>query len=116
MQRDVFEIVLRCEPAAIFLGLAGELDLAAQVPLSRLLDLLPLHEQEQVHIDASQASFIDASIVGTLFRLARIVREKGGVISLVDAHGASRPIWRLTGWSELFPPALPEPTAGSHPA
>jgi len=109
MERDVFQIELWREPSAILLRLAGVLDLAAKEPLCRLIDLLALQGTQSVLIDASDAEFIDASVVGTLFRLAREVREKGGAISLVDAREASRLIWGLTGWSELCPPLPARP-------
>jgi anti-anti-sigma factor len=104
MERDIFQIELRREPSAMLLRLAGDLDLAAQEPLRRLVDLLALQGTQSVLIDASDAEFIDASVVGTLFQLAREVCDKGGAIALVDAREASRLIWGLTGWSELCPP------------
>src|SRR5581483_4040460 len=67
MERDVFQIELWREPSAILLRLAGDLDLAAKEPLRRLLDLLALQGTQSVLIDASDAEFIDASVVGTLF-------------------------------------------------
>jgi anti-anti-sigma factor len=109
MERDIFQIELRREPSVMLLRLAGDLDLAAQEPLRRLIDLLALQGTHTVLIDASDAEFIDASVVGTLFQLAREVHERGGAISLVDAREAPRAIWDLTGWSELCPPLPARP-------
>jgi anti-anti-sigma regulatory factor len=54
-------------------------------------------------LDLSDACFIDASVVGALFRLARLSRDRGGHLTLVDAHAADRSIWRLTGYREVCP-------------
>jgi anti-anti-sigma factor len=105
MPCDAFAIEVQRDPEALLLRLSGELDLAAQAPLQRLIDVLSLKQKERVLVDTSDAEFVDASVVGTLFQLAREVRQKGGVLSHVDARGASRPIWRLTGWSDVCSPA-----------
>lgn len=115
MQRDTFRIELRREPSEIRLLLSGELDLAACEPLRRLIDLLPLQATDRVLVDASDAEFIDASVVGTLFQLAGELRAKGKDLSFVDAREASRCIWRLTGWFDVCPPtpSRPGPTVSS---
>jgi anti-anti-sigma regulatory factor len=66
-------------------------------------------------VDASDAEFIDASVVGTLFQLARDLRAQGRDLSLVYARVPQRPIWRLTGWSDVCPPlpSRPAPTVSS---
>ena len=109
MQHDTFRIELRREPSAMLLLLSGELDLAAREPLGRLVDLLSLQATDRVLVDASNAEFIDASVVGALFRLVELLRARGGDLALVDARCNSRSIWRLTGWSDLCPPLLTRP-------
>jgi anti-anti-sigma factor len=109
MHQDTFRIELRREPSVMLLLLSGELDLAAREPLGRLVDLLSLQATDRVLVDASNADFIDASVVGALFRLAEMLRARGKDLALVDARGDSRSIWRLTGWSDLCPPLPSRP-------
>jgi anti-anti-sigma factor len=115
MPCDTFAIEVQREPKALRLRLSGELDLAAQAPLQRLVDLLSLQQTDVVLVDTSDAEFVDASVVGALFQLAREVRRKGGVLSHVDARGAGRAIWRLTGWSAICTPAPAWSMAGLRP-
>jgi anti-anti-sigma factor len=117
MQHDTFRIEVRREPAeTLLLLLAGEMDLAACAPLRHLLDLLPLQAADRILVDASDAVFVDASVVGALFALAAALRAQGKQLAFVDARGETRFIWRLTGWSDVCPPlsqrpAMPEANA-----
>jgi anti-anti-sigma factor len=101
MIHATFAIEPRQQEGRLVLHLSGELDLAAREPL--------LREGERhagaapIVLDFSDACFIDASVVGALFRLARLSRDRGGHLALVDAHAADRSIWRLTGYPEVCP-------------
>lgn len=106
MQHDTFRIELRREPSQLLLRLSGELNLAACEPLRRLFDLLPMQAADRVTVDASDAEFIDASVVGALFSLAAALLAKGKRLAVIDSHGDTRSIWRLTGWSDVCPPLL----------
>ena len=75
-------------------------DLAAREPLLREGER---HAGAAVFLDFSEACFIDASVVGALFRLARMSRDRGGQLALVDARAGDRSIWRLTGYPEICP-------------
>lgn len=109
MRPETFRIELRREPTAMLLLLFGELDLAARESLRRLVDLLPLQAADRILVDASNAEFIDASVVGVLFGLAAALRERGKELSFIDARRETRSIWRLTGWSDIYPPLLVRP-------
>jgi len=117
MHQDTFRIELRHEPSeTLLLLLSGELDLAAREPLRRLLDLLPLQAADRILVDASDAVFVDASVVGALFSLAAALRAQGKQLAFVDEQSDTRSIWRLTGWAEICPPlserpAVPEANA-----
>jgi anti-anti-sigma factor len=101
MTHASFAIEPRQQAGRVVLHLTGELDLAARERL--------LQEGEQlagyvpVVLDFSDAQFIDASVVGALFRLAQLARERGGCLALVDGRGSDRSIWRLTGYPEVCP-------------
>ncbi len=101
MTHATFAIEPRQQAGRLVLHLSGELDLAAREPL--------LREGERhagaatVLLDLSEAQFIDASVVGALFHLARLTRDRGGHLALADARGPERPIWRLTGYPEVCP-------------
>jgi anti-anti-sigma factor len=101
MSCATFAIEPRQQEGRLVLSLSGELDLAAREPL--------LREGERhagaayLLLDFSDARFIDASVVGALFRLARLTRDRGGRMALVDSQAASRSIWRLTGYPEVCP-------------
>jgi anti-anti-sigma factor len=96
-----FAIEPRQQAGSLVLHLAGELDLAAREPLlqegERYAGAAPLV------FDFSEAHFIDASVVGALFRLARLTRDRGGSLALVDSHAPHRSIWRLTRCLEVCP-------------
>jgi anti-anti-sigma factor len=110
MHHDTFRIELRHGPAeTLLLLLSGELDLAAREPLRRLLDLLPLQAARRILVDASDADFVDASVVGALFSLAAALRALGKQLAFVDVRGDTRSIWRLTGWSDVCPTLLERP-------
>jgi anti-anti-sigma factor len=96
-----FAIEPRQQAGSLVLHLTGELDLAAREPLlqegERYAGAAPLV------FDFSEAHFIDASVVGALFRLARLTRDRGGSLALVDSHAPDRSIWRLTRCLEVCP-------------
>jgi anti-anti-sigma factor len=85
----------------LILHLTGELDLAARDGLLREGE--PRVGEQPLVLDLSEAQFIDASVVGALFRLARLSQDRGGRIALVDSRAEARPIWRLTGYPEVCP-------------
>jgi anti-anti-sigma factor len=101
MDDATFAIEPQQEEGRLVLHLSGELDLAAREPLlregERHLGAAP------ILLDFSEAHFIDASVVGALFRLARLTRERGGRLALIDSRAADRSIWRLTGYPEVCP-------------
>jgi anti-sigma B factor antagonist len=101
MSHASYAIEPRQQAGHLVLAFTGELDLAAR-------ELLLQQSEPQVGdaplvLDFSNAQFVDASVVGVLFRLARLCRDHGGRLALVDAHASRRPIWRLTGYSEVCP-------------
>jgi anti-anti-sigma factor len=101
MTHASFTIESRQQEQGLVLHLSGELDLAAR---EQLLDESErLLGEQPVVLDLSEAQFIDASVVGALFRLARLSQDRGGRIALVDARAEGRPIWQLTGYSTVCP-------------
>lgn len=100
MTQATFAIEPRQQDGRLVLHLSGELDLAAREPLLREGEL---HAGAAVFLDLSDACFIDASVVGALFHLARLSHDRGGRFALVDSRAADRSIWRLTGYSEVCP-------------
>jgi anti-anti-sigma factor len=101
MAHASFSIESRQQDGGLVLYLTGDLDLAAR---ERLLYESESHLGERpVVLDLSEAQFIDASVVGALFRLARLSLDCGGRIALVDARAEGRPIWRLTGYPTVCP-------------
>jgi len=96
-----FAIQPRQQAGRVILHASGDLDLAAREPLLRAGEqhagLTPMV------VDLSEALFIDASVVGALFHLARLVRDRGGQLALVDSRGLERSIWRLTRYPEVCP-------------
>lgn len=96
-----YTIEPRLQNGPLILHLSGDLDLAAR---ERLLREGEPHVGDQpLVLDLSEAQFIDASVVGALFRLARLSHDRGGRLALVDARAEGRPIWRLTGYSAVCP-------------
>jgi anti-anti-sigma factor len=101
MDNTPFAIEPRQQAGSLVLHLVGEWDLAAREPL--------LREGERfagatpIVLDFSDAQFIDASVVGALFRLARLMRDCGGSLALVDSQAPDRSIWQLTGYPEICP-------------
>jgi len=101
MDYPTFAIEPRQQAGSLVLHLKGELDLAAREPL--------LQEGERyagaasIVFDFSEACFIDASVIGALFRLARLMRDRGGSLTLVDSQASDRSIWRLTRYPEVCP-------------
>jgi anti-anti-sigma factor len=101
MENAAFAIEPRQQAGSLVLHLKGELDLAAREPL--------LQEGERyaggapVVFDFSEVRFIDASVVGAVFRLARLMRDHGGTLALVDSRAPNRSIWHLTRCPEVCP-------------
>lgn len=101
MSVATFAIEPRQQEGRLVLHLSGELDLAAREPLLRESE--PHAGAAPILFDFSDARLIDASVVGALFRLARLAQDRGGRVALVDARAAHRSIWRLTGYAEVCP-------------
>ena len=96
-----FAIQPRQQAGRVILYVSGDLDLAAREPLLRAGEQ---HAgKAPVVVDLSDALFIDASVVGALFRLARLTRDRGGSLALVDSQAPDRSIWRLTRCLEVCP-------------
>ena len=101
MTHASYSIEPRIQNGPLILHLAGELDLAARDGLLREGET---HVGNQpLVLDLSEAQLIDASVVGALFRLARLSQDRGGRLALVDAKAEVRPIWRITGYSTVCP-------------
>ena len=101
MAHVTFSIHSREQEGRRVLHLSGDLDLAAR---ERLLDEGESHlGQAPLLLDLSEARFIDASVIGALFHLTRLLKDRGGRFAVVDAHADGRPIWRLTGYPEVCP-------------
>jgi anti-anti-sigma factor len=85
----------------VVLHLTGELDLAAREAL--LAEVERLAGRQKLVLDFSNVQFIDASVVGVLFHLARVARESGERLAVVDGRGMERLIWQLTRCPEVCP-------------
>jgi anti-anti-sigma factor len=101
MTHAAFAIEPRLQAHRVVLHLSGELDLAARETLLQEGERLAGHVP--VVLDCSDVRFIDASVVGALFYLARLARERGGCLAVVDGHSGDRSIWRLTRYPEVCP-------------
>ena len=99
MDAELFTIAAQSQPGHVLLRLTGDLDLVAREPL--------LREVEQqagglpVVVDASEARFIDASILGALFEAAAQIRDCGGRLLVIDAQIPARSIWHVTRFADI---------------
>ena len=101
MTHASFSIESRQQDGRLVLHLTGDLDLAARERLLREGE--PHVGTTPLVLDLSEAQIIDASVVGALFRLARLSQDRGGRMALVDTRAELRSIWRLTGYPKVCP-------------
>ncbi|MFD9038877.1 STAS domain-containing protein [Streptomyces bottropensis] len=82
--------------------LRGEIDLAAAIPLSALLDALTSGPRPDLVLDLRPVSFIDCAGLGVLCRALNRVRARGGRLQLVTESDYFRRVLRGAGLGGVF--------------
>lgn len=109
--RDDFAMGVDRHEDATIVSFSGELDvLAAQSMRDTLLepDLL---SASAVHVDLSQATFLDSSAIGILVAGSRRVRQEGGSYSVYCSEGTVRRVLEISGLLEYLNVTAEPPAA-----
>ena len=92
-----YTIVTRTK-AALVVELMGEIDVSDRARLARRLMRNLDGDERRIVVDASNVSFMDASILRLLAVVARLVEDRGGKLVLVADHRGLRRILQITGF------------------
>ncbi|MCF0087905.1 MULTISPECIES: anti-sigma factor antagonist [Streptomyces] len=110
---------VRTEHGYTVLEFRGDIDIAAAVELTPLLDAVTQRPAPRIVIDLRQVDFFDCSGLRLLTRARSRVLDHGGRIHLVCTHPLTLRVLRITGVAEVLPPragmaeALGSPGAAS---
>jgi anti-sigma B factor antagonist len=92
-----YTIVTRTK-AALVVELVGEVDVSDRARLARRLMRNLDGDERRIVVDASNVSFMDASILRLLAVVARLAEDRGGKLVLVADHRGLRRILQITGF------------------
>jgi anti-anti-sigma factor len=95
---------VRRERALTVLEFRGDIDIAAAVELTPLLDAVTERPGPHVVIDLRPVDFFDCSGLRLLTRVRLRVRERGGEVHLVCTHPLTLRVLRITGVAAVMPP------------
>jgi anti-anti-sigma factor len=87
---------------AVVVELTGEVDLSDRPRLARRL-VRDLDGTRRIVVDASEVSFMDASILQLLTAVAHIAEQRGGTLVVVGDHPGLRRILQVTGFDLRVP-------------
>jgi anti-sigma B factor antagonist len=87
---------------AYVLALAGEVDLANSTELDAELGSLTDDGAKQVIVDLLEVPFLESSALGVLLRHSRLLRMKGGEMTLVTDDVRVLRVIEITGLSSYF--------------
>ena len=85
------------------LHVAGEFDLAVVDRFGAVADSLTTSQPGDVVLDLGATTFIDASGLGAVVRLANTVARDGHTLRVADVPASARRVFGVAGLSELLP-------------
>ena len=85
------------DPAAYQIELFGEVDMARQGQLGRLLDDFKDSGAHDVVVDLRAVTFMDSTGLGFLATLVRQVKQGDGKVEIVGARGPVRRVIEISG-------------------
>jgi anti-sigma B factor antagonist len=105
-----FACRLEQDGAAFRIELAGEVDLAAQPELDRLLSESDGAREGTVLLDLSRVTFLDSTGLHWLLRARDAIARSGGTLAIAVGDGPVRSVLALSGIDRLLPlvPVAPE--------
>ncbi|KQW53784.1 hypothetical protein ASC77_05915 [Nocardioides sp. Root1257] len=107
-----FVTVVRVEPPAALLSVAGELDVFTTLQVHRQATDAIAVGCAELRVDLSEVTFIDASGVGLLVRLRTALAERGGRLEIVGASACVLRLLALLGLTDAFRLGPESPRAG----
>ncbi len=80
-----------------------EMDLYTSPRLEELANMLIGMSHRRLVVDLSSTTYLDASTIGVLIRIARALENKGGQLALYDPKDPIRKIFRIVNLDEYIP-------------
>jgi anti-sigma B factor antagonist len=96
MRADAARIATSTVGPVTLVRLSGELDLAVAVDLERAMTADGSEQCRVVYVDLSEATFIDASVLGVLVRSGRCLSVRGSRLQVFGASGMVARVLALT--------------------
>jgi anti-anti-sigma factor len=83
--------------------LSGDLDFSTQVNLSDAIDLaLSIDVAKEIHVDMTDATFIDSAVIRALVKLQEIAKANGKSLSIWNCNDHIREIFVIGGFDQMF--------------
>ncbi|MFC4586274.1 STAS domain-containing protein [Sphaerisporangium corydalis] len=111
-------VTVETSPAAVVVGLRGELDMATTPRLAGELGVVyELDHPPRLIFDLSELEFCDSSGLGALVRAYKQVRQADGLLALAGVHGMCERVLLRTGLVRIFTcyPTVADAIAGLPP-
>ena len=83
--------------------LSGDLDFSTQVNLGDAIDLaLSIDVAKEIHVDMTDATFIDSSVIRSLLKLQEIAKANDKTMSIWNCNEHIREIFVIGGFDLMF--------------
>lgn len=90
------------QAGAFAVTLTGEVDLMADVELTRMVEDFRTAGSARATVDLRAVTFIDTAALAFLARLREIALERGGTVTVIGASGASLRTLTLVHFDTIF--------------
>jgi len=83
--------------------LSGDIDFSTQGNLGDAIDqALSIDIAKEIHVDMTDATFIDSSVINTLLKLQEIASAKDKSLSIWNCNEQIREIFVIGGFDQMF--------------
>ena len=83
--------------------LSGDFDFSTQGSLADAMEeALSIPATKEIHVDMTQASFIDSSVIRALLKLQERARAKNKTLSIWNCNDHIREIFSIGGFDQMF--------------
>ncbi len=89
--------------------LSGEIDISTAPDLEQTASRLLAQGHPSLAIDLGGVTYLDSTGIGTMLRLCRQCRERGGQLHILSASARIHRLMRMLGIDHLLPPPPIDP-------